>query len=142
MGRMSGQIAIDRAPEQVFDAAVDEPSWNPAMKSARWLTPPPIGLGSRYSTDMNGRLPMTVELVEFERPHRIGSRTEMFFMTTEGAVTIAPYSEGSLLSWDWHYDLQGYARLLTPLFAVLGPWGERRNWERLRDLLEQRTTSP
>jgi hypothetical protein len=45
---MSGCVRIARPVEEVFQAVVDEPSWNPAMRSATMLTSPPPGAGSRH----------------------------------------------------------------------------------------------
>lgn len=141
MGHMSGRIVIERSPENVFEGVLDEPSWNPAMTTVEWLTPPPIDVGTRYSVTMNGGMRMAVEVVEFQRPTLIRSRTESSFMTTDGTVTVAPCPEGALLRWDWDYDLRGGFRLLSPLFSGSRSRWERRNWGRLKEFLETDATA-
>ena len=79
MARISGRIRVAAPVEQVFDTAADsrnEPSFNPAMTGVELLTPLPIGLGTRFRARM-GKAggEMLVELTEFERPHRLSSRT-------------------------------------------------------------------
>lgn len=137
MARMSGQVLIRRSAQEVFDAVLDEPSWNPAMTSAQWLTPPPVQAGSRLRAVMGGRLAMQVEFTAVQRPRLVASRTQSSMMTTDGAVTISPRAQGTVLSWDWDYQLRGAARLLAPFFVPFAGRWERRNWERLRDMLEQ-----
>lgn len=139
---MSGELPIARPADVVFDMAADEPSWNPAMTSVEWLTPPPMAAGTRFVATMGGRLRMTVLITGFDRPRTISSRTVCATMATEGAVTVRPARDGTLLSWDWTYTLRGATRLLTPVFAPVfalfaARW-ERGNWERMRDLLEGR----
>lgn len=134
--RMSGQIFIARPVEEVFDMAADEPSWNPAMTGVEWLTPPPVGAGSRFVAMMGGRMRMEVEITGFDRPHSISSRTRSPMMTTDGTVGFTPVGDGTLLRWDWIYRLHGAARLATPVFAAFGGRWERANWVRMRDLLE------
>ena len=138
MARMSGCIEILGEPETVFDAILDEPSWNPAMSEPEWLTEPPVQVGTRYAVVLDGRLPMTVEVTELDRPGRIGTRTSSSFMTTDGVVTIQPTNGGSKVRWDWTYRLQGATRLLTPVFGPFAKRWERRNWNRLRDWVERR----
>ena len=142
MGRMSGELPIARPADVVFDMAADEPSWNPAMTSVEWLTPPPMAAGTRFVATMGRRLRMTVVITGFDRPHTISSRTRSAMMATEGAVTVRPTGDGTLLSWDWTYTLHGATRLLTPVFALFAARWERGNWERMRDLLEDPDPPP
>lgn len=135
---MAGYVEVARPIAEVFDRAVDEPSWNPAMTSATWLTPPPVGVGTRYEAVMGGRWRTSVEFTEYDRPRRLGSRTSSSWMTTHGALTFSEEAGVTRLSWDWHYQLHGPARLLSPVFGVIGRRWERKNWERFRDLLQQR----
>jgi NAD(P)-dependent dehydrogenase (short-subunit alcohol dehydrogenase family) len=137
--RMVGQVRVARPVTEVFDRAADEPSWNPAMTSVAWLTPPPLGVGSRYRAVMGRRWSVDVEITQFDRPRRLASRTSSSWMSTEGAITFAEDAAGgTVLRWDWDYRLHGPVRLLGPAFAAVGGRWERKNWERLRDLLEQR----
>jgi hypothetical protein len=134
---MVGEVQIQRPITEVFDRAVDEPSWNPAMTSVQWLTAPPIGAGTRYRALMGGRWPTNVEITEFDRPRRLATRTSSSWLSTTGALALSEDPSGATrLRWDWQYRLHGWVRMLGPVFALLGPKWERRNWERLRELLE------
>ncbi|MGB8021912.1 MAG: SRPBCC family protein [Candidatus Nanopelagicales bacterium] len=139
---MSGSVRIARPVEEVFQAVIDEPSWNPAMRSATMLTPPPPGAGSRYEVVMDlgrGGMPMQVEFTAFDPPNRLASRTLSTMMATTGEVTCTAEGDGTLLAWDWQYRLLGAIRVGGPVFALFAGRWERRNWLRLRDLLEERS---
>jgi carbon monoxide dehydrogenase subunit G len=138
---MSGSLRIARPADEVFQAVVDEPSWNPAIRSATMLTPPPPGAGSRYEVVMDlgrGGMPMTVECTAFDPPTRLASRTSSRMLATTGEVTCTPDGDGTLLAWNWQYQLHGAMRVGGPVFALFAGRWERRNWLRLRDLLEER----
>ncbi len=140
MAHITGHIRIAAPAGQVFDTAADsrnEPSFNPAMTSVELLTPPPIGLGTRFRARMGKTgMEMLVELTEFERPHRLGSRTASSMMQTSGTLTFAADGEGTLMSWDWQVRPKGWLRLLGPLAGPLGSRMERRIWTGLKRRLE------
>jgi hypothetical protein len=79
---------------------------------------------------------MPVELTEFQRPHRLGSRTASSMMETSGTLTFAADGEDTLMSWDWQVRLKGWLRLLGPLSGPLGSRMERRIWTGLKHQLE------
>jgi uncharacterized protein YndB with AHSA1/START domain len=140
MARITGHVRIAAPVEQVFDTVADsrnEPSFNPAMTSVELLTPPPVGLGTRFRARM-GRagMEMLVELTEFDRPHRLGSRTASSMMETSGALTFAAESDATVMSWDWQVRPKGWLRVLAPLSGPLGRRMERRIWMRLKHQLE------
>jgi uncharacterized protein YndB with AHSA1/START domain len=96
MTRIEGEIVIDRPVEEVFDFVADErnePRYNPRMVRAEQISQGPIGLGTRFRTELRtaGRtMPMTVEFTSFERPRLLASRTRSSMMQTEGALTFEP----------------------------------------------------
>jgi hypothetical protein len=63
---------------------------------------------------------MAVELTEFDRPHRLGSRTSSSMMETSGVLTFAAEGEGTVMGWNWQVRPKGWVRLLGPLFGLLG----------------------
>jgi hypothetical protein len=135
---MRGHLRIARPPGVVFDAVVDEPSWNSGMSSVQWLTPPPVGVGTKYRAVLGRRWVTEVEFVEFDRPHRLRSRTTSSWLWTEGPLTFAEDGPGiTRMSWDWEYRLIGRARLLAPLFRFVGGRWERANWMRMRSHVER-----
>ena len=139
MAQIEGEILIERPVEAVFDFVADsrnEPSFNPAMAGVELLTPLPIGVETRFRARM-GRAgtPMLVELTEFDRPHRLGSRTTSSMMETSGALTFAANGEVTIMSWDWQVRPKGWMRMLGPLFGPLGGRMERRIWTSMKRYL-------
>lgn len=141
MARVSGQVRIAAPVETVFDTVADprnEPSFNPAMTDVEVLTPPPVGLGTRFRAHMGRtRMEMLVELTEFDRPHRLGSTTTSSMMTTSGTLTcIANDDAMTTLRWDWQVRPRGWLRVLGPVVGPLGGRMERRIWTALKQMLE------
>jgi hypothetical protein len=86
--------------------------------------------------------PMLVELTEFDRPHRLGSRTASSMMQTSGALTVADGGDGTVMSWDWQVRPTGWMRMLGPLSGPLGGRMERRIWTSLKRYLENTVARP
>jgi hypothetical protein len=140
VARITGHVLIAAPAKQVFDTVADsrnEPLFNPAMTGVELLTPLPIGLGTRFRARM-GRagLQMLVELTEFDRPHRLGSRTTSSMMQTSGALTFTADRDGTVMGWDWQVRPKGWLRALGPLAGPFGGRMERRIWTGLKHMLE------
>jgi Polyketide cyclase / dehydrase and lipid transport len=136
VAHVTGHVRIAAPAGQVFDTVADtrnEPSFNPAMAGVELLTPLPIGVGTRFRARM-GRAgtPMLVELTEFDRPHRLGSRTTSSMMQTSGALTFTADRDGTVMIWNWQVRPRGWMRMLGPLSGPLGGRMERRIWTRLK----------
>jgi carbon monoxide dehydrogenase subunit G len=134
MAHVTGHIRIAAPVGQVFDTVADsrnEPSFNPAMTGVELLTPPPMGLGTRFRARMGkAGMEMPAGLTGFERPHRLGSRTASSMMQTSGTVTFAADGEGTLMSWDWKVHPKGWLRMLGPLAGPLGSRMEAQDLDR------------
>jgi polyketide cyclase/dehydrase/lipid transport protein len=146
MAKIEGQILIGRPVEDVFDFVADsrnEPQYNPAMAGVELLTPLPIGRGTRFRARM-GRAgtPMLVELTEFDRPRRLGSRTTSSMMQTSGTLTFAADGGRTVMSWHWQVRPKGWMRMLGPLFGPLGGRMERGIWASLKRYLENTAARP
>ena len=140
MAPITGHIRIAAPVGRVFDTVADtrnEPSFNPAMTGVELLTPPPIGLGTRFRARMGkAGMEMLIELTEFDRPHRLGSRTTSSMMQTTGTLTFAAEGQDTVMSWDWQVHPKGWLRMLGPLSGPLGDRMERRIWTGLKRQLE------
>jgi hypothetical protein len=113
------------------------------MAGVELLTSLPIGAGTRFRARM-GRAgtQMLVELIEFDRPHRLGSRTISSMMQTAGGLTFAADGDGTAMSWSWQVRPKGWMRMLGPLFGPLGGRMERRIWTSLKRYLENTAARP
>lgn len=137
---ITGQVDIASPCERVFDVVADsrnEPSFNPAMTSVEMLTLPPVGQGTRFRARM-GRTGtvMLVEITDFDRPHRLASRTTSSMMDTAGTISFTAVGDVTVMCWDWQVRPKGWLRVLGPLFGPLGARMERKIWGGLKHKLE------
>ena len=83
MGRIEGEIDIDRPVEAVFDYVADqsnEPQYNPQMVRAEKITAGPVGAGAkvRSAVASGGRTAeMLIEFTSYDRPRCFASATTM-----------------------------------------------------------------
>jgi uncharacterized membrane protein len=142
MAKISGEILINRPVQQVFDFVADqrnEPIYNPQMLRSEKITDGPIGIGTRFrATARSGRrvVEMLIEVTEYDRARRFGSRTTMPSVDISGGLTFAPVHGASRMSWSWRVRPSGPLRLLSPLVARLGRRQEQRIWTGLKNHLE------
>ncbi|QSB14742.1 dienelactone hydrolase family protein [Natronosporangium hydrolyticum] len=140
--RIEGAQAVDAPPEVVFDTLADErnePRYNPRLRRVRQITPGPIGAGTRFEADLATRptRTMTIELTDYQRPVRLGSRTHAPGLDVVGELRIEPSPDGTVLHWSWDLIPRGPLMLVRPLLRRLGQRQERQTWQRFRDYLEQ-----
>jgi uncharacterized protein YndB with AHSA1/START domain len=142
MTTVTGSIEIARPVEEVFDFVADErnePSYNEEMVRCEKISPGPIGVGTTYEADLivRGRTtPMTIEVTDFDPPHRLESWSRVPKMDIHGAVIFEPISGGTRMSWKWDLTPRGPLRLLGPLVTMMGRRQEERIWTSLKKLLE------
>jgi hypothetical protein len=144
MVNVSGEILINRPVEQVFDFVADqrnEPIYNPRMLRSEKITEGPIGVGTRFrATAMSGRRPveMLIEVTEYQRATRFGSRTTMSAVDINGGLTLEPVAGATRMSWSWEVRPRVWPlRLLGPVVARLGRRQEQRIWTGLKNELER-----
>jgi hypothetical protein len=144
MAHITGQIVIHRPIDEVFDFVADErnePRYNPQMIAAEQLTDGPVGPGTRFHAALRTRgrpTDMIIELVDYQRPVRLRSRTVLSSMDIDGSLQFDPVPEGTRMTWNWTVKPQGPLRFLTPLVAYMGRRQEQRIWTSLKDYLESR----
>jgi hypothetical protein len=139
---IAGEIVIARPPEVAFDFVADErnePRFNPRMTSVDKLSDGEIGLGTQFRAEvLSGGKPrsMVIEYVNFERPHRLGSRTIMSGMVILGELTFEGVGDTTRMRWAWNMQPTGALRLLKPLVVLMGRRQEREIWTSLKRCLE------
>jgi uncharacterized protein YndB with AHSA1/START domain len=142
MAHIAGEVTIAAPLDEVFDIVADErnePRYNPRIVRAEKVSEGPVGPGARFVAEpksMGRRGEMAVEVLEYDRPHRLHNVVRSSYMQVDGTVTFAEVDGGTRLRWDWDMDLVGPMRVLSPVLAVIGPRWERRNWVGLKDYLE------
>lgn len=142
MTHICGEVTIDAPVDVVFDTVADEqnePKYNPRMVRAEKLDGAPIGRGARFVAEPKGtgtRGRMTLEIVDYDRPHRLHNRIDSAYMRVDGTLSFTRSDGKTRLRWDWDMRLVGWMRLLSPVLGLVGPHWERRNWVGLKQYLE------
>ena len=142
MTHVRGHLDIAAPVETVFDVVADqtnEPTYNPGMVSSEMVTPGPLGEGSRFravARSAGREVPMTIELVEYGRPHHLGVLTSVDGTIIDGTLDFAPCPGGTRMTWDWDVRSTGRLRYAGPVIGYLGRRQEHRIWVGLKRRLE------
>ncbi|GAA2141743.1 hypothetical protein GCM10009844_12390 [Nocardioides koreensis] len=142
MTHISGEVSIDAPVEEVFDLVADErnePRYNPRIVRAEKLSEGPVGSGTRFVAEprgMGARGRMTLEVVEYGRPHRLHHVVRSSYLHVDGSLSFEEVDGGTRLRWDWDMVLVGPWRVMSPVLALVGPGWERRNWVGLKQYIE------
>lgn len=127
---------------EIFDLVADErnePRYNPRIARAEMVGHGPVGKGARFVAEpkgMGAKGEMTLQIVDYDRPHRLVNSVRSSYMTVDGTLTFDEVDGGTRLRWDWDMGLVGPMRLLSPVLALIGPSWERRNWVGLKEYVE------
>ena len=146
MAHVTGQIIIHRPIDEVFDFVADErnePRYNAQMIAAEQITNGPIGPGTRFQAALRARsrpIDMVIEIVDYQRPTRLRSKTVLSSMEIDGVLHFAPLPDGTRMTWDWTVEPRGPLRFVSPLVTYMGRRQEQRIWRRLKGYLESRCT--
>ena len=138
------RVDIDRPAAEVFaflEEVENNPRWLRGMESCTWTTPPPVRVGSRYEQRASflGKQIRTSFEVTAHQPGAlvtIRSRAGSSFPIT---VTreVSPVGDGrSLVTETLESDPRGYYRMAEPLLRQLVQRRIRRDYRRLKALLE------
>ena len=79
---------------------------------------------------------MLIEITEYDRARRLGSRTTMSSVDVNGGLTFDPVDGATRMSWSWEVSPKGPLRLVGPLVARLGRRQEQAIWTGLKAKLE------
>jgi hypothetical protein len=142
MPKISGEVLINQSVELVFDYVADqrnEPTYNPRMLHSEKITEGPIGVGTRFrATAQSGRreIEMLIDVTEYQRPSRFGSRTTMSSADVDGGLTFELVNGSTRMNWSWDVRPKGSQRFLAPRGARLGRRQEQTIWTALKNQLE------
>ena len=125
MARYLTSIESKATADDAFDLIADFSritAWDPGVVSGKRLDDGPIAVGSRFevlSAVGPRRIPLTYEVLEWDRPHRavLQARTRDF--TSYDVITVADLAgSGSEVTYEANLSLHGVRRLADPLLRV------------------------
>ena len=140
---------VNRPADEVF-AFISEmrnnPRWQDGMRRCEWVTPPPVGIGSRYDQEARflGRtIRSTFEVIEYE-PGRVFEA-----MTVRSSFPITFHRElhpiddrSCRVQAIITGDASGFFKLAEPLLRRLTARSINGDYDRLKVLLEQEAPVP
>lgn len=138
------ETAFDRPADEVFTYLADYehgPEWQRAMTSARWTSPPPVGVGSTFTqvARFAGReLRSDYEVTAYEPPREVAIRSTSGPFPITVLRTVEPTATGCRVIERTGGGPSGAARLLTPLMALMVRRTIARDYRALKSLLEAR----
>jgi hypothetical protein len=86
------------------------------MLRSEKITAGPIGVGTRFhATARSGRraMEMLIEVTEYDRARRLGSRTTMSSVDVNGGLTFDPVDGATRMSWSWEVSPKGPLQLVV-----------------------------
>ena len=138
------ETVIDRPVDHVSMFAADPgnaPRWYANIESVEWVTPPPIGLGSRLvfvARFLGRRLAYTYEIVELVPGRRLRMRTAEGPFPMETTYTWEPTEQGKTrMRLRNRGKPRGFSRIGAPVMAAAIRRANRNDLSNLKRLLEQ-----
>lgn len=133
---------IAQPPQDVFDYIANfenGPAWQSGIRSARFLTPPPLALGSRYeqyASFMGRPIQTTFEVVEYDpgRLVKIDTISGSFPIAVTRAVRAG--GEGGFVSAIVEGEASGFFKLAEPLLRRQVRGSVEGDYRALKALLE------
>ena len=143
MIEVTARTEIDRAPQVVFDFLADmsnNPRWQKGMQECRWTSDPPLQLGSTYdqvARFLGREIVSSFVVTEFASGHRIRIQTTSGTMPIDVMREVVAVADGrSSVSATVTGDPTGVFRLAAPLMRLMVSRSVRRDYRRLKELLE------
>ena len=138
----STETVIRRPPEDVFEFCGDlrsELEWNPKAKYVEKLTDGPVGVGTRYRAQWANSGPTTVEVVQFDRPHRWETTATARGMSIRFRGTVSDAGPGARYTASLELHPEGLAWLVAPLALLAMRRQDQQHMRRIREALESST---
>lgn len=142
------ETTIARKPSEVAAYAGDPsnaPDWYVNIMSVRWLTPPPVAVGSRMdfvAQFLGRRLAYTYEVVELVPDRCLMMRTLDGPFPMETTYTWEPVEGGTRMTLRNRGNPRGFARLTGPLLERAMHRATTKDLARLKAGLERRPAAP
>lgn len=140
---VTSQIDIDRPAAAVFDYVADmsnNTAWQQGQVRCDWTSDPPIAIGSTYDQEARflGRaIVSNFEVTEFEPGRRIRIVSTGGTMDIDVTRTVTPVEDGGCrVGAIVRGDAPGPMKLLGPLLPVMVRASVRKDYRRLKELLE------
>lgn len=144
MNPVTATVDIDRPAAEVFDFVSDfenNPRWQRGMKSCRWTSEPPHGIGSTYdqiARFLGKEIVSSFKVIAHEPGRRVKiTSTAGPFPITETRVVEHLDNCRSRVSAVVEGDASGFFRLATPLLRLLVQCSARGDYARLKGDLER-----
>jgi uncharacterized protein YndB with AHSA1/START domain len=134
-------VTIARPLDDVFAVLTDPtltPRWSASAISERWLTPPPVGIGSRREAVTRGlgrTMTNVAEVVAFE-PGRSWTMRSVSGPAFEASAVFSPAGDGTRVVWTWDLGRPGWQRLVMAPFAPIFRRTITADLARLKSMLE------
>jgi uncharacterized membrane protein len=144
---VSASVEIARPAGAVFDYLADmanNPRWQRGMRSCRWTSEPPLQLGSTYDQEasfLGKSITSSFEVIELVPGRRIRIRTTGGSMPMDVTRHVEPHGAGSRVGAIVRGDPSGVFRVAAPILRLLVQASVRRDYRRLKDLLEHRDSA-
>ncbi len=129
----------------LFDLTEDyrlRPQWDTLFKRKQWLTPAPIGKGSRLRYTTYTGMSMLVEYRAYHPPKTVSIEMagNNFWLSQFGGGWRFNRLGSHLTEVVFTYGFKAkrFPRLIEPLFARLFAWENRRRLKKLKTFAEQR----
>ncbi len=140
--QVTAEVFVDRPPEWVFEFVSNfenNPRWQGGMVEARWLTPPPLVVGSQYeqvAKFLGRRIVSTFEVVALEPGRLVKATTIESSFPITFTRRVEPEGTGSRVSALVEGDASGFFRIAEPVLRWLVERSVRADYARLKELLE------
>ena len=140
----STSVDIDRPAEEVFAFVAEFPNnpWQRGMRACRWTSPPPHGGGSTYEQEarfLGKHVRNTFRVTAAEPPRRISFESTSGSFPIAVTRTVEALGPGrSRFTEEVKGDARGFYRVAEPVLRMLVKGSIRRDFPRLKALLEGR----